>query len=55
MSELNQRAKQILYAAITEFVSNGEPVGSRTLSKKEGIELSAASIRNVLADLEDYG
>ncbi len=53
MTELNHRARQILYAAITEFVSTGEPVGSRTLSKKEGIELSAASIRNVLADLED--
>ena len=55
MSELNPRARQILYAAITEFVSNGDPVGSRTLSKKQGIELSAASIRNVLSDLEELG
>ncbi|HEY8073574.1 MAG TPA: heat-inducible transcriptional repressor HrcA [Labilithrix sp.] len=54
MSELPQRARQILYACITEFVATGEPVGSRTLSKK-GIELSPASIRNVLADLEDMG
>jgi heat-inducible transcriptional repressor len=54
MSELSQRARQILYACITEFVANGEPVGSRTLSKK-GIALSAASIRNVLSDLEEMG
>ena len=55
MSELSARAKQILYAAITEFVASGEPVGSRTLSKKVGIELSPASIRNVLSDLEEAG
>jgi heat-inducible transcriptional repressor len=55
MPELNLRARQILYAAVTEFVSTGEPVGSRTLSKKSGIDLSPASIRNVLADLEDAG
>jgi len=55
MSELSQRKRQILYAAITEFVATGEPVGSRTLSKKMGMELSAASIRNVLADLEEAG
>ena len=54
MSELSQRARQILYACITEFVETGEPVGSRTLSKR-GIALSAASIRNVLADLEELG
>jgi heat-inducible transcriptional repressor len=54
MAELSHRARQILYAAITEFVATGEPVGSRTLSKK-GIELSPASIRNVLSDLEELG
>ncbi|MBK8217308.1 MAG: heat-inducible transcription repressor HrcA [Myxococcales bacterium] len=54
MSELSLRARQILYAAVTEFVATGEPVGSRTLSKR-GIELSPASIRNVLSDLEEAG
>lgn len=53
--ELSHRAKQILYAVISEFVATGQPVGSRTLSKKAGIDLSPASIRNVLADLEDAG
>lgn len=54
MSELSQRGRQILYACITEYVASGEPVGSRTLSKR-GIELSPASIRNVLSDLEELG
>lgn len=40
---------------MTEFTATGEPVGSRTLSKKYGIDLSPATIRNVLADLEDQG
>src|SRR5687767_1328437 len=55
MPDLSQRAKQILYACITEFVATGEPVGSRTLSKRGGIDLSPASIRNVLSDLEEMG
>jgi heat-inducible transcriptional repressor len=55
MSDLQYRARNILYSVITEFISTGEPVGSRTLAKKYGLDLSAASIRNVLADLEDAG
>jgi heat-inducible transcriptional repressor len=55
MAELNARARQILYHCVTEYVATGEPVGSRTLAKKSGLELSPASIRNVLADLEDMG
>jgi heat-inducible transcriptional repressor len=54
-NELPQRARKILYATISEFIATGEPVGSRTLAKKYGLDLSAASIRNVLADLEDGG
>jgi len=54
-SDLSPRARQILYAAVTEFVETGQPVGSRTLSKKAGLDLSPASIRNVLSDLEDAG
>jgi heat-inducible transcriptional repressor len=54
MASLSPRAKQILYAAVSEFVQTGEPVGSRTLSKR-GIDLSPATIRNVLSDLEEAG
>lgn len=55
MSELSQRSRQILYLAVVEYVQTGEPVGSRTLSKKAGLDLSPATIRNVLSDLEDAG
>ena len=53
--ELPFRARKILYAVITEYVASGEPVGSRTLAKRYGINLSPATIRNVLADLTDAG
>lgn len=55
MSQLTKRARSVLYAVVTEFIATGEPVGSRTLTKKYGFDLSPATIRNVLADLEDAG
>src|SRR4051794_23456576 len=53
--ELNARARKILYAAVTEFIATAEPVGSRTLSPKYETDPSPASIRNLLADLEEAG
>jgi heat-inducible transcriptional repressor len=55
MSELAYRSRRILFAMVTEFIATGDPVGSRTLARKYGLDLSAASIRNVLADLEESG
>src|SRR5580704_4713352 len=55
MPELPQRARKILFAVVTEFIASGGPVGSRTLARKYGLDLSAASIRNVLSDLEEGG
>jgi heat-inducible transcriptional repressor len=55
VATLNNRARKILFAAVTEYIATGNPVGSRTLARKYAIELSPASIRNVLADLEDAG
>ena len=55
MTELSPRARQLLYHCVTEYVSTGEPVGSRTLAKKSGLDLSPASVRSVLADLEEGG
>ncbi len=55
MPEFPLRARKILFAVVTEFISSGGPVGSRTLARKYGLDLSAASIRNVLADLEEDG
>ena len=54
-AELSFRSRSILYAVVSEYIATGEPVGSRTLSKRYGIQLSPASIRNVLADLEEAG
>jgi heat-inducible transcriptional repressor len=55
VNPLSKRARSVLYAVVTEFIATGEPVGSRTLAKKYGFDLSPATIRNVLADLEDSG
>ncbi|MCA9581514.1 MAG: heat-inducible transcription repressor HrcA [Myxococcales bacterium] len=53
--ELSFRARRILYAVVTEYVATGEPVGSRKLARRYELQLSPASIRNVLADLEESG
>jgi heat-inducible transcriptional repressor len=53
--EPSERAQRILSVLIEEYVREGHPVGSRTLSKQSGLELSPATIRNVMADLEDLG
>jgi heat-inducible transcriptional repressor len=55
MPDLPLRTRKILFAVVTEFIAYGGPVGSRTLAKKYGLDLSAASIRNVLSDLEEGG
>jgi heat-inducible transcriptional repressor len=55
MSGLNHRSRMILFAVVAEYIASGTPVGSRTLARKYGLELSPASIRNVLADLEEAG
>ena len=52
---LDDRAKVLLKALVERYIADGQPVGSRTLSKASGLELSAATIRNVMADLEDLG
>jgi heat-inducible transcriptional repressor len=52
---LRHRHQEILYAIVRAYIETGEPVGSRTLSKRRGESLSPASIRNVMADLADEG
>jgi heat-inducible transcriptional repressor len=52
---LNERAQQLLKALIENYIRDGQPVGSRTLSRDSGLSLSSATIRNVMADLEDLG
>ncbi len=52
---LDDRAKHLLKALVERYIADGAPVGSRTLAKASGMELSAATIRNVMSDLEDAG
>jgi heat-inducible transcriptional repressor len=52
---LNERAQLLLKALIENYIRDGHPVGSRTLSRDSGLSLSSATIRNVMADLEDLG
>lgn len=51
----SERAQQLLKLLIQRFIQDGQPVGSRTLAKNAGIELSPATIRNVMSDLEELG
>jgi heat-inducible transcriptional repressor len=52
---LNDRAQQLLKLLVESYIRDGQPVGSRTLSRDLGLKLSAATIRNVMADLEELG
>ena len=52
---LNERAQILLKTLVERYIAEGQPVGSRALSRFSGLELSPASIRNVMADLEDLG
>jgi heat-inducible transcriptional repressor len=52
---LDQRAQSLLKTLVEHYISDGQPVGSRTLSKCSGLDLSPASIRNVMSDLEEMG
>ena len=52
---LDDRSKLLLKTLVERYIADGQPVGSRTLSKANGIELSPATVRNVMADLEELG
>jgi heat-inducible transcriptional repressor len=54
-SDLNERSREIFRHIVEAYVETGEPIGSRTIARKLGMSLSPATIRNVMADLEDAG
>jgi heat-inducible transcriptional repressor len=54
-ADLNKRAREVLRLIVDAYVETGEPVGSRAISRKLGMSLSPATIRNVMADLEEVG
>ena len=55
MPQLDHRARFLLKTLVERYISEGQPVGSRALSRQSGLELSPATIRNVMADLEEMG
>jgi heat-inducible transcriptional repressor len=55
VAELTERAQHLLKVLTERYIRDGQPVGSRTLARDAGLQLSSATIRNVIADLEDLG
>ena len=53
--EPSDRAQQLLRTLVECYIRDGQPVGSRTLTRESGLSLSPATIRNVMADLEEHG
>jgi len=53
--ELDARTRRLLRSLIAQYLADGEPVGSRTLSRSSGLDVSPATIRNIMADLEEAG
>src|SRR5258706_6376411 len=52
---LDKRAQALLKTLIKRYIAEGQPIGSRTLSKYSGLDLSPATIRNVMSELEEMG
>ncbi|MCC7016504.1 MAG: heat-inducible transcriptional repressor HrcA [Rhodospirillales bacterium] len=55
ITELNDRSREVFRRIVEAYLESGEPIGSRTLSRRLGLALSPATIRNVMADLEEMG
>ena len=54
-NDLSRRDRKILQAVVTEYLQGGEAVGSRTVTRRHDLGLSPATVRNVMADLEEMG
>src|SRR5512142_1616228 len=54
-ADLSRRAQKILHAVVTEYLQGGDAVGSRTVTRRHDLGLSPATVRNVMADLEEMG
>ena len=54
-TELNERAQHLLKVMVRRYIREGHPLGSRTLTRESGLEVSPATVRNVMADLEELG
>ncbi|MGB8633676.1 MAG: heat-inducible transcriptional repressor HrcA [Rhodanobacteraceae bacterium] len=54
-TELDPRARALLRTLISQYLSEGQPIGSRTLARSSGLDVSPATIRNIMSDLEEVG
>ncbi len=52
---LDERAQTLLRILVDKYIREGQPVGSRTLSRDSGLDLSPATIRNIMSELEELG
>ena len=55
ITELNDRSREVFRQIVDSYLKTGEPIGSRTVAKNLDLDLSPASVRNVMADLEEAG
>lgn len=55
MNDIGARAKKILHAVVSEYLATGEAVGSQTITRRYGLDVSPATVRNVMGDLEEMG
>ena len=55
MTRLDQRSQILLKSLVEHYIAEGQPVGSRALSRHSGLNLSPATVRNVMSDLEELG
>lgn len=55
MLEINERGQRLLKKLVEAYIRDGQPVGSRTLARDSGLDLSPATVRNIMIDLEDLG
>lgn len=55
MNDIGVRARKILHAVVSEYLSTGDAVGSNTITKRYGLEVSSATVRNVMSELEELG
>lgn len=55
MNDLGNRAKKVLHAVVTEYLGSGEAVGSKTVTRRYNFDVSAATVRSVMGELEDLG
>jgi heat-inducible transcriptional repressor len=55
VTDIGARAKKILHAVVSEYLATGDPVGSETVTRRYGLEVSPATVRTVMSDLEEQG